>query len=185
MDQVQKWPHSQLREFWSKWYFPANATLYVVGDLDRNIDETKSLIAQVCGAGTQRMLNGCAGVRTDGSRDGTCKWALVAAPAAPWQRTPAIKATARRIVKAVHTLVRRCLAVCRQPPPQQSRSNGSPSSQRLRPTATSHPRTSRCPQRPQMAQLPPPAPARLPLPTAQPQPAQQPTAQLQQLLPRC
>ncbi len=35
VEQVKKWPHSVLQEYWSRWYFPANMTLYVVGDLDR------------------------------------------------------------------------------------------------------------------------------------------------------
>ncbi|CAI5990129.1 unnamed protein product [Closterium sp. NIES-64] len=32
-DQVKKWPVDQIRAFHDRWYFPANATLYVVGDL--------------------------------------------------------------------------------------------------------------------------------------------------------
>jgi secreted Zn-dependent insulinase-like peptidase len=31
--QVKKWDRAKLRAFWEKWYFPANATLYIVGDL--------------------------------------------------------------------------------------------------------------------------------------------------------
>ena len=33
-DQIQAWTTAQLRAFHSRWYFPANATLYVVGDVD-------------------------------------------------------------------------------------------------------------------------------------------------------
>ncbi len=29
------WPQDLVHAFWRRWYFPANATLYVVGDLDR------------------------------------------------------------------------------------------------------------------------------------------------------
>ncbi|CAI5523958.1 unnamed protein product [Closterium sp. Naga37s-1] len=32
-EQVKKWPVDQIRAFHDRWYFPANATLYVVGDL--------------------------------------------------------------------------------------------------------------------------------------------------------
>eukprot|EP00798_Chlamydomonas_sp_ICE-L_P027064 gene27064-2297_t len=49
MDQVKAWEHERLKDFWQKWYFPANATLYVVGDLDRNIEETQELIQKVFG----------------------------------------------------------------------------------------------------------------------------------------
>lgn len=38
-----------MREFWEKWYFPANATLYVVGDLDRPVEEMVKLIENTLG----------------------------------------------------------------------------------------------------------------------------------------
>jgi predicted Zn-dependent peptidase len=31
--QVKLWSKQELHAFWRKWYFPANATLYIVGDL--------------------------------------------------------------------------------------------------------------------------------------------------------
>ena len=31
--QVKQWSKQELHAFWRKWYFPANATLYIVGDL--------------------------------------------------------------------------------------------------------------------------------------------------------
>lgn len=34
-DQVKQWPQDLVHAFWKRWYFPANATLYVVGDFDR------------------------------------------------------------------------------------------------------------------------------------------------------
>ena len=55
--------------FWSRWYFPANAVLYVVGDFDRSVDEVRGLI-DACfggippareplpGAGQPALLNG-------------------------------------------------------------------------------------------------------------------------------
>lgn len=49
MDQVRSWPHEQVRAFWQRWYFPANATLYVVGDLDRDVEATTQLIRAVFG----------------------------------------------------------------------------------------------------------------------------------------
>ena len=48
-DQVKKWPGDALRDFWGKWYFPANATLYVVGDLDRDVEATAELIKKTFG----------------------------------------------------------------------------------------------------------------------------------------
>ena len=32
-DQIHRWDVDTIREFHEKWYFPANATLYVVGDI--------------------------------------------------------------------------------------------------------------------------------------------------------
>ena len=49
MEQVQEWPREQLLEFWYKWYFPANATLFVVGDLDRSVPELEQLIRDTFG----------------------------------------------------------------------------------------------------------------------------------------
>lgn len=47
--QVKTWPAPALKKFWEKWYFPANVTLYVVGDLDRDVDEVKALIQKTFG----------------------------------------------------------------------------------------------------------------------------------------
>eukprot|EP00798_Chlamydomonas_sp_ICE-L_P019762 gene19762-26456_t len=47
MEQVKAWEHDRLKDFWKKWYFPANATLFVVGDLDR--DTTHELINKAFG----------------------------------------------------------------------------------------------------------------------------------------
>lgn len=48
--QVERWGREALMEFWGDWYFPANATLYIVGQLDRSVDETRELIARTFGA---------------------------------------------------------------------------------------------------------------------------------------
>jgi hypothetical protein len=34
MDQVEKWQRDEIVGFWQRHYFPANATLYIVGDVD-------------------------------------------------------------------------------------------------------------------------------------------------------
>lgn len=47
MDQVQKWEREEIKSFWERHYFPGNATLYVVGDVD--INETKQLIESTFG----------------------------------------------------------------------------------------------------------------------------------------
>ena len=44
MDQVQKWQRDEIMKFWKRHYYPENATLYVVGDV--NIEETKRLIEE-------------------------------------------------------------------------------------------------------------------------------------------
>jgi predicted Zn-dependent peptidase len=31
---VKKWTRDDLRSFWKKWYFPANGTLFLVGDFE-------------------------------------------------------------------------------------------------------------------------------------------------------
>jgi len=43
-DQVKKWDIHNLREFWQRWYFPANATLYLVGDFDQSVDSLEAEI---------------------------------------------------------------------------------------------------------------------------------------------
>eukprot|EP00884_Botryococcus_braunii_P007566 jgi/Botrbrau1/16810/Bobra.150_2s0037.1 len=43
-EQVEQWDRDTLINFWKKWYFPANATLYVVGDFDRPVAEVEKLI---------------------------------------------------------------------------------------------------------------------------------------------
>jgi predicted Zn-dependent peptidase len=41
---VKAWEHAVVQHFWSKWYFPGNVTLYIVGDLDRSNEEVIRLI---------------------------------------------------------------------------------------------------------------------------------------------
>ncbi|KAK6127843.1 hypothetical protein DH2020_038412 [Rehmannia glutinosa] len=52
-EQIKKWDADKIRKFHERWYFPANATLYIVGDID-NISETVNHIEAVFGqTGTQ------------------------------------------------------------------------------------------------------------------------------------
>jgi predicted Zn-dependent peptidase len=44
LDQVEAWPAQAVRDFHARWYFPANATLYVVGDFDATVDEVEDMI---------------------------------------------------------------------------------------------------------------------------------------------
>lgn len=56
--------------FWEKWYFPANAVLYIVGDYRRSIEEVKALIEQAFGAvppGRERLPGAEAASLTNGS----------------------------------------------------------------------------------------------------------------------
>ncbi|GIL94695.1 hypothetical protein Vretimale_918 [Volvox reticuliferus] len=48
-EQVKSWPHETLKSFWERWYFPANVTLYLVGDLERSTQDTIRLIEKVFG----------------------------------------------------------------------------------------------------------------------------------------
>ncbi|KAE8057482.1 hypothetical protein FH972_014172 [Carpinus fangiana] len=47
-DQIKKWDADKIRKFHERWYFPANATLYIVGDID-NISKTVHQIEAVFG----------------------------------------------------------------------------------------------------------------------------------------
>nr|XP_043618679.1 stromal processing peptidase, chloroplastic [Erigeron canadensis] len=47
-DQIKKWDAEKIRKFHERWYFPANATLYLVGDID-NIPKTVHHIEAVFG----------------------------------------------------------------------------------------------------------------------------------------
>ena len=38
-EQIKKWDADKIRKFHERWYFPGNATLYIVGDID-NISKT-------------------------------------------------------------------------------------------------------------------------------------------------
>lgn len=48
-DQIKEWSRETLYQFWKKWYFPANATLYVVGDLDRKPEQVVDMIKATFG----------------------------------------------------------------------------------------------------------------------------------------
>lgn len=45
-EQIKKWDADKIRKFHERWYFPANATLYIVGDID-DIPKTVNHI-EVC-----------------------------------------------------------------------------------------------------------------------------------------
>ncbi|XP_012463776.2 stromal processing peptidase, chloroplastic [Gossypium raimondii] len=45
-EQIKKWDADKIRKFHERWYFPANATLYIVGDID-NISKTINQIEAV------------------------------------------------------------------------------------------------------------------------------------------
>ncbi|XP_010270649.1 PREDICTED: stromal processing peptidase, chloroplastic isoform X2 [Nelumbo nucifera] len=47
-DQIKKWDADKIRKFHERWYFPANATLYIVGDIE-NISKTIYQIEAVFG----------------------------------------------------------------------------------------------------------------------------------------
>ena len=46
VDQVKQWPKEHVRAFWERWYFPANATLYLVGDMEEADQDIEAMIAE-------------------------------------------------------------------------------------------------------------------------------------------
>ncbi|PIN10708.1 N-arginine dibasic convertase NRD1 [Handroanthus impetiginosus] len=47
-EQIKKWDADKIRKFHERWYFPANATLYIVGDID-DVPKTVKYIEEVFG----------------------------------------------------------------------------------------------------------------------------------------
>ena len=47
---MERWNREALLEFWGDWYFPANATLHIVGQLDRSVRDTVELIERTFGS---------------------------------------------------------------------------------------------------------------------------------------
>ncbi|KAJ4702388.1 stromal processing peptidase, chloroplastic-like [Melia azedarach] len=47
-EQIKKWDADKIRKFHERWYFPSNATLYIVGDID-NVSKTIDQIEAVFG----------------------------------------------------------------------------------------------------------------------------------------
>lgn len=45
--QVPGWTREQLLAFWKRWYLPANATLFIVGDFDRPVPQIEALIHKI------------------------------------------------------------------------------------------------------------------------------------------
>ena len=43
------WTREQLLSFWQRWYVPANATLFVVGDFDRSVPQIVEMIEKLFG----------------------------------------------------------------------------------------------------------------------------------------
>ena len=50
LDQVESWDAEKVRQFHERWYFPANATLYVVGDFHADVPGVVEMIEQAFGA---------------------------------------------------------------------------------------------------------------------------------------
>jgi predicted Zn-dependent peptidase len=50
LDQVVTWDAAKVRQFHERWYFPANATLYVVGDFHADVPGVVEMIENAFGA---------------------------------------------------------------------------------------------------------------------------------------
>ena len=48
-EQVPGWTREQLLSFWQRWYVPANATLFVVGDFDRSVPQIVEMVEKLFG----------------------------------------------------------------------------------------------------------------------------------------
>ena len=51
VDQIKNWKKDQMYDYWKRWYFPGNATLYVVGDFKtpEDIQNCQALIQKSFG----------------------------------------------------------------------------------------------------------------------------------------
>lgn len=50
MLQVEEWDRDQIVHFWQRWYFPANTTLYLVGDFGQSVEACRALIEKCFGS---------------------------------------------------------------------------------------------------------------------------------------
>lgn len=48
--QVEEWNREQIVRFWQRWYFPANTTLYLVGDFGQSVEDCRTLIERCFGS---------------------------------------------------------------------------------------------------------------------------------------
>jgi predicted Zn-dependent peptidase len=97
MDQVAGWAREDIMDFWGRHYFPANATLYVVGDVD--VAATKDLVASTFGRVPASLRQPApaaaeldAAVVADATRAGAGAEAADAAPPAPPARRDGLMA---------------------------------------------------------------------------------------------
>ena len=71
--QVEGFDRAGLIAFWQRWYFPANAVLYIVGDFDRPIEGVKALVNASFGAippGREPLPEAAAGSAASSSSNG-------------------------------------------------------------------------------------------------------------------
>jgi predicted Zn-dependent peptidase len=57
LDQVSGWDAANVRAFHERWYFPANATLYVVGDFDADVPAVVEMIEAAFGAAVPAVVD--------------------------------------------------------------------------------------------------------------------------------
>ena len=68
-DQVKTWDRDKIENFWKKWYYPGNMTLYVVGVMVDGVEATKKLIEETFGGLTVNMFeSGAMPGMTNGDR---------------------------------------------------------------------------------------------------------------------
>ena len=96
-EQVRGWQRADLLEFWSRWYFPANATLYLVGDFGEGV--TTEDAARAVEAAFGRVPAGRQ-MRGDEGEDPTSAAAAAAAAGGNGNGTTGRQPTAAQLVAA-------------------------------------------------------------------------------------
>ena len=82
LDQVAQWDAEKVRQFHERWYFPANATLYVVGDFHTDVAGVVEMIEQAFGAAEAAVV-GTAEGEADEEEDESTPGEPAEAPRAP------------------------------------------------------------------------------------------------------
>ena len=62
LDQVPLWDDEKIRDFHARWYFPSNATLYVVGEFDATTEQVEKMIEDAFNEGGAESVGNASGI---------------------------------------------------------------------------------------------------------------------------